>query len=324
MSLAYKQIQKDLNSNGILDQTTFQGKFSVLENKGDGDCLFFSVCQQDDTYEDAKKLRKEVCDFYKDFTFEDSLYEENTLQKKLCFAYITDNTEYNARTGKPNKVTHVNRICKPKQYAGIMDIIAISIILQRPTILFNDIGEDVQQYIVEEYSDFTVSGNRPLYIRYDGAEHFEAVIPLLHNNTRSSQQDNKNQPKNIRSPPTKKKSPPTKKNPSPTKKKSPPTKKNPPPTKKQPSPPHSSRKKDWFVPPIIKEPHDPEIGDFLIKRFNVQTKDSFQHFGTIESYSNPYYIVKWNDSKDLDQEYYDRHLYHEVITMMPRNEANPH
>jgi hypothetical protein len=178
--LGYKQIQKDLNSNGTLDHSTFQRNFSVLENKGDGDCLFFSVCQQDDTYKDAKTLRKEVCDFYKNFTFEDNLYVEDTLQKKLCFAYITDNTEYHARTGKPNKVTHVNRICKPKQYAGIMDIIAISIILQRPTILFNDIGEDVQQYIVEEYSDFTISDNRPLYIRYDGAEHFEAVIPLLH------------------------------------------------------------------------------------------------------------------------------------------------
>jgi len=173
-------LKTHFNAQDNLPQYVFYDKFHVIENKGEGDCLFLSICQQDERYPTAPKLRKALCDFYKEFNFDMmSVFSESSLQYKLCMQYLADNIEYNARTGTPNKKTHIERICRSKEYAGIMDILAIAIILKRPIVLFNNIqtSEDAtyEEYNVEEYTDVSVQNNPPILIRYDGAYHYEAL-----------------------------------------------------------------------------------------------------------------------------------------------------
>ena len=172
-------LKPHFNDQDNLPQDIFYDKFHVIENKGEGDCLFLSICQQDGRYSTAPQLRKALCDFYNDFIFEMSVYDESSLQYKLCMQHLADNIEYHAVTGKENKRTHIERICRSKEYAGIMDILALAIMLDRPMILFNNIktSEDAtyEEYNVEEYTDVSVQNNPPILIRYDGAYHYEAL-----------------------------------------------------------------------------------------------------------------------------------------------------
>lgn len=206
------QLSSQFNNRNNLPESVFNKKFTILENKGAGNCLFHSF--EHFTYDDADILRQKVCDFYKLFDFNKN-YDDNTLQFKLFMQYLNDNDEHNSSEG------HTDIICEPGEYAGIMDIIALAIILKRPVLLFtNRNGE----YDIDEYSDKSVENNEPILISFNGRDHFEAIVqtkksPTKVNKTAKTKKTTvvKSVKKTVKKLPKKSPSPSPKKTPSPKK-----------------------------------------------------------------------------------------------------------
>jgi len=181
MSLA--QILAELsslaNSQNQISAEVFKSRYTVLENAADGNCLFLSIAQLDPR-RNHRELRKAVCDYYKTFDPEGQ-YPPDSLEEKLQIAYITDNTEYHRTTGRELKVKHDKRICKNLEYAGIMDIIVLCIIIQKNVLLFSRTDDDSEGADIEPYSFGAYEhspGAETLLIRFNGTNHYEALIPI--------------------------------------------------------------------------------------------------------------------------------------------------
>jgi hypothetical protein len=83
----------------------FDRNFKVLENAGDGNCLFLAISQIDHRL-NHKELREEVCIFYRELSKDAKIkVDENSLIGKLRTQMVWDNIEYDAITGKPNTNT---------------------------------------------------------------------------------------------------------------------------------------------------------------------------------------------------------------------------
>ena len=157
----------------LLSIDKFCKEYKVKSVSENGNCFFESVAVNDKTFT-PKELRTQLGIFYDNFQFTGKEYPRDSLAEKLQIAYITDNNEYNARTGVKNKLTHIDRIRKNYQWAGIMDIIAVAIMLKRPITLFYEI--DSKRYNVETYTDSSVQSKSPILIKFDGESHFEAIV----------------------------------------------------------------------------------------------------------------------------------------------------
>jgi hypothetical protein len=171
-SFLFNSLQSKLNVKNNLPGYEVDIRFTVNENDGLGNCLFLAVCQQDNTYT-HKQLRQKLCEFYKTFNWEGN-YPQDSLEQKLVCQHIVDNTEYHKKTGRPNKISHVEKIGKNGEYAGIMDIIGIAILLQRPIIFFNKDSAE-EDFDIGEYVDNKVQFNEPILLKFNGSDHFEAL-----------------------------------------------------------------------------------------------------------------------------------------------------
>ena len=151
----------------------FCTKYTVQTVSPNGNCLFESIAVQDTRFT-ATELRTQLGKFYDTFPFHLSENDDDTLQAKLRLAYITDNTEYHVITGKKNKRTHIERIRNNYEWAGIMDIIALSIILDRPIHLYYAINDDT--FHVQEYVDHSVRYQKAIRVTFNGVNHYDAVV----------------------------------------------------------------------------------------------------------------------------------------------------
>jgi hypothetical protein len=175
------KLKKHLDKQNMISEELVHKHFEIMENRADGNCLFESIEQLHDV--SAEDLRHYVCIFYKFFDFH-KLREENTLEEMLYFAGLAgDNVDYDVHN-KPRKTPHSQNICSDKEYAGIMDIIVIAMIVQRPIFLFHLIGD---KYKVDEYSHKSFLNHKePIYIKFDGEYHFEALMVKQKSRSRSN------------------------------------------------------------------------------------------------------------------------------------------
>jgi hypothetical protein len=166
----FPDLESHANEQNLLPKEWVHEHFTILENEADGNCLFLSVAQLVPS-KDHTILRKEVCKFYKTFDREGQ-YTEDSLEEKLAIAYITDNIEYHKKTRKPLKITHDKRVCKNLEYAGIMDIIVICILLQKNIVLLTQNEDGFYSFGAYKFSPDVET----LFIHYNGVDHFEAMV----------------------------------------------------------------------------------------------------------------------------------------------------
>ena len=288
----------------------FNAKYECLENKADGNCLFLSIAQLDSRHS-SKELRQMVCDFYKDFNANPSLYEPDSLLYNIANMKEAMNIEYNPRTNRANKITHEKRICKNLQYANVMDIFILSHLLKRPVVVYAKATyrspNQMELLRVEKYSDRTNSDKPPLRLRYYGnqgeefEEHYEAVILKSEGNNVPGPNPRKDPRQKKVSPKTKKASPPKAKKgktpPKAKKGKTPPKakkSKTPPKAKKSKTPPKARKSK---TPPKTRKTRaeDNLIGRTIVKRFKDEDGFDENYIGTVVSYDPPYYKVIYED-----------------------------
>lgn len=164
--------------NNAIPDNTFDTLFTVLENNADGNCLFESVEQINDIFTHAQ-LRRLVCDYYKSFD-KNKIYDNDSLENHLQIQMIGDNTEFHARTGKELKRTHEKRICVSREYAGMMDIMVIAMILHSNIVLLIANEHDYTVHPIKVANDAPI-----MFIKFNGINHYEALIPnagtLIHN-----------------------------------------------------------------------------------------------------------------------------------------------
>ena len=150
------------NNSGIIPTSEFNKYFEVLPAKGDGNCLFYSVEQLDKKY-DYKELRKLVCKYYKKFD-KNGNYPEGSIGYKLQMQMIADNDE-------DDGTLHEHKICNNLQWAGIMDVIALTAILKKNIILMiMTRGGYVPQPFM--YKDEA----KTIFVKYNGENHFEPIL----------------------------------------------------------------------------------------------------------------------------------------------------
>ena len=171
-------------SNSITFEKLLQ-TFDIIKNKGKGNCLFYAIAQQDDRYNQGQ-LRQMLCTFYKNYIKQDNTqHPEDSLLSGLAFMMISDDNFEGETTGTRSraskKISHVDKICNDFEYAGVMDIIALAIIIKRPIIMyqpqrFRNKQTSEVSYGLETFSDDSVNDYEPLYILFNGINHFESMM----------------------------------------------------------------------------------------------------------------------------------------------------
>ena len=169
---------------GIIPKRKFNTLFKILPAEDDGNCLFYSI-EQLDTQFDYNELRNAVCKYYKSF-HENDEYNEETIEYKLQMQMIADDDE-------DNGTLHQDNICNDLEWAGVMDVIALTDILKLNIILMimNSTGYIVQPFIYNQRA-------KTIFIKYNGINHFEPLLPKFDIHTlRSSSSSQTNQRKPI-------------------------------------------------------------------------------------------------------------------------------
>jgi uncharacterized protein (DUF3820 family) len=153
------------NSSGIIPSSEFKKYFEVLPVRGDGNCLFYSIEQLDKKY-DYKELRKLVCKYYKKFD-KGGNYPEGSIGYNLQMQMLADNEENDG-------TLHENNICENLEWAGVMDVIALTAILKKNIILMNMVngGYAPQPFIYKDEA-------KTIFVKYNGRDHFEPILSNL-------------------------------------------------------------------------------------------------------------------------------------------------
>jgi hypothetical protein len=163
------KLETNKNSNGVIPKTTFGDLFEILPAVDDGNCLFSSIEQLTSKY-NLDELRQLVCTYYKDFDKEGT-YPANSPKANLQIQMISDNEE---EDDDGNPQLHEDSICNDFQWAGIMDVIALTYIL-KVNIILMIMGR--QGYTVQPYIYNTRS--KTIFVKYNGVDHFEPLLPLF-------------------------------------------------------------------------------------------------------------------------------------------------
>lgn len=143
--------------------------FTILENPGKGNCLFYSFSQLffDGSIKKHTQLRKEVCEFYKKFNL-DIEYPEDSLEYQIKIQLLYVDPE------------HKKKVCKNLDWGIMPDIIAISILYQVNIFIFNLFRENNFYQVTPIKS---TENRRNIYLRYntenEDEEHYEAMIPKI-------------------------------------------------------------------------------------------------------------------------------------------------
>lgn len=151
------------NSHGIIPKRKFNTLFEILPAHDDGNCLFYSIEQLNSTF-DFSELRNKVCEYYKNFDKYKN-YPENSIKAALQIQMISDNEE-------DDGTLHEDNICVDQEWAGIMDVIALTDILKTNIIMMimRKEGYTVQPYIYNDRAKI-------IFVKFNGKNHFEPLLP---------------------------------------------------------------------------------------------------------------------------------------------------
>ena len=178
------------NQKGIVTKAKFNKIFEILPAVDDGNCLFSSVEQLFSLY-DLHQLRQLVCEYYKTFD-KYAEYPENSIKGKLQIQLISDNKpEYDEDEEiDENPQLHEEAICTNFEWAGVMDVIALTDILNVNIILMimRKEGYTVQPFLNKKSLN-------TLCIKFNGKDHFEPLLPKFEVETPKSSSSNKSKSK---------------------------------------------------------------------------------------------------------------------------------
>jgi hypothetical protein len=151
--------------NGVIPTRSFSARFKIGKAHDDGNCLFHSISQllPIDKQKTHQQIRNELCQFYRGFDMNRD-YPHNSFSSKLQMQMWADNEEEDGGL-------HQDNICRDQEWAGIMDVLALTHILKINIILFSKVRKG---YTVQPYMNCPHSPN--VYIKYNGTNHFEPVF----------------------------------------------------------------------------------------------------------------------------------------------------
>jgi hypothetical protein len=106
----------------VFSEKELHTRFSILENKGDGNCLFLAIEQLDNTY-NHNSLRKNVCKKWNEIKTKNPEYYQ-------IIALSDDFIDDDGRN-------HDKAICDEFVWGSLQDVAIISEILKRPIIVYS-------------------------------------------------------------------------------------------------------------------------------------------------------------------------------------------
>lgn len=166
--------------------------FHKIDNAGDGNCLFYAVEMLDDRL-DHEELREIVCDYWKKM---EKYYNTVESGKKLKesqkhytythdkYALIKFTDDFVDNDGKEHK----DAICNNLVYASDTDIFLLAEVLRRPIIMYS-YNKNIRKYVKYDakkpgffFKNNTINSdpnyNTPIYLDFNGINHFQALIPI--------------------------------------------------------------------------------------------------------------------------------------------------
>ena len=153
----------NLTTDMQISQAVVNTLFSIKKNGADGNCLFYSVSQSlHNNQSKAKNYRKLACDFYKKFDTT-SQFSEDSLENKIKMSIL-------GHVGEDEN--HSTEICKNLEYANYTDIFILADILKINIFIFHYIDRSCNIYPI-----LNPNGSRNIYVKYNGVDHYEAMIP---------------------------------------------------------------------------------------------------------------------------------------------------
>ena len=158
--------------NSYISYNKFKQLFKIINVARDGNCLFHSMAILMPKY-NHRQLRKMVSEYYKTFSlYNEDEYEADSLEFKLKIQAISDNEENeNGENGEESDdILHEEIIGNDGVWCGVMDVIALAIILKINICLLVDV--DIMYNI--QYYNYNKKA-KTCYIKYNGVNHFEPL-----------------------------------------------------------------------------------------------------------------------------------------------------
>lgn len=163
----------------------FDQLFHMKENKGGGDCLFRSMAQN--IYDDESRhrsIRRDVCNYYKQFDMQAS-YPEDSLEYKLQITLICEEFDSN---GLRIDETTGECISKQNVWGGTAEILVMAI-LYRLNVIVVSCFDDKRYSVIPYRGD---SRKSPIFLYYNGENHYQALTPNRRVSSRISKSKRKN------------------------------------------------------------------------------------------------------------------------------------
>jgi len=157
--------------------------FSKFENEGEGDCLFRSISQI--LYQNENKhleIRKKICQFYQKFDKTGS-YPENSLKSKLQLALI--GSEFDSNDVRTDESTGES-LSEENVWGSTAEILIAAMIFRTNIIIISTFNKS--SYNVIPYCGSSKAKKPPIFLFYNGENHYEALVPIRRSSRRLSKQ----------------------------------------------------------------------------------------------------------------------------------------
>lgn len=157
--------------------------FSKFENEGEGDCLFRSISQI--LYQNENKhleIRKKICQFYQKFDKTGS-YPEYSLKSKLQLALI--GSEFDSNDVRTDESTGES-LSEENVWGSTAEILIAAMIFRTNIIIISTFNKS--SYNVIPYCGSSKAKKPPIFLFYNGENHYEALVPIRRSSRRLSKQ----------------------------------------------------------------------------------------------------------------------------------------
>ncbi len=148
----------------------FKKLFTIIENDGEGDCLFLALSQLLNGGTEHADIRKKICKFYKTFNQDETSHVEDSIEHRLAYCMMGDENDDDGRE-------HKTAICEPGIWGSLCDAYVASILYECNIVVFKKETKKAKSYYTFPIINVD-STRRTIHIRLIVDEqHFEALIP---------------------------------------------------------------------------------------------------------------------------------------------------